>query len=182
MLLVTLVKVHCQLYSLFISDRHCFQVLIFLYLICNSVWKPEDNSQEPVLSATQLSGVNSGCEWWQVTLPAKASHDSYSLLICVHLCGGQKLMLISYIIVFPIFFYSVFQTCMGVVHMHVYTHVPTVLRARTVNRIAWAGVSGGCELPDVGSGNHLLVFCKSSKNFQLLSHLFASMNLFFKDS
>lgn len=105
MLLVTLVKVHCQLYSLFISDRHCFQVLIFLYLICNSVWKPEDNSQEPVLSATQLSGVNSGCEWWQVTLPAKASHDSYSLLICVHLCGGQKLMLISYIIVFPIFLF-----------------------------------------------------------------------------
>lgn len=83
------------------------------------MWKPEDNSQEPVLSATQLSVVNPGPERWQGTLPAKPSHDSYLLLICVHLCGGQKLMLMFYIIVLSSF-YSVFQICMGVAHMFVH--------------------------------------------------------------
>lgn len=32
-------------------------------------------------------------------------------------------------------------------------------------------VTGGCELPDVGTGNQTRVLCKSIKSSSLLSHL-----------
>lgn len=43
-----------------------------------------------------------------------------------------------------------------------------------------AGVTDGCESPDLGAGNQILALCKSSTCSELLSHLCSSSIHYFK--